>query len=92
MLILTRRVGETVMVGQDITVTVVGVKGTQVRLGIGAPKEVAVHRKEIYERINVEAHTVENHERGRGAGLVIQCLRRSGTGWTHSPARRDNRQ
>jgi carbon storage regulator len=55
MLILTRRVGETVMVGRDITVQVVGVKGTQVRLGIGAPKDIAIHRKEIYERINVEA-------------------------------------
>jgi len=51
MLILTRRIGETVMIGQDVTVTVLGVKGQQVRLGIGAPKDVAVHREEIYERI-----------------------------------------
>lgn len=54
MLILTRRVGETVMVGDDITVTVLGVKGNQVRLGVNAPKEVAVHREEIYERIKRE--------------------------------------
>ena len=54
MLILTRRVGESVKVGQDITVTVLGVKGNQVRLGVDAPKNVAVHREEIYERIQAE--------------------------------------
>jgi carbon storage regulator len=54
MLILTRRVGETVVIGDDITVTVLGVKGNQVRLGIGAPKDVAVHREEVYERIKAE--------------------------------------
>ena len=54
MLILTRRVGETVMIGHDVTVTVLGVKGNQVRTGINAPKSVAVHREEIYERIHRE--------------------------------------
>ena len=56
MLILTRRVGETVMIGgQEVTVTVLGVKGNQIRLGINAPKSVAVHREEIFERIQREA-------------------------------------
>jgi carbon storage regulator len=55
MLILTRRIGETVMIGQDIAVKIVEVKGNQVRLGIEAPKEVAVHREEIYERIKSES-------------------------------------
>ena len=54
MLILTRRVGETVMVGDEVTVTVLGVKGNLVRIGVNAPKEVAVHREEIYERIKRE--------------------------------------
>ena len=54
MLILTRRVGETVMIGDSVNVTVLGVKGNQVRLGVGAPKTVAVHREEIYERIQRE--------------------------------------
>jgi carbon storage regulator len=58
MLILTRRVGETVMIGNEVTFTVLGVKGNQVRIGVNAPKDVAVHREEIYERIKRE----EDHE------------------------------
>ena len=60
MLILTRRVGETLMVGDEVTVTVLGVKGNQVRSGGNAPKEVAVHREEIYQRIQKEKDDASN--------------------------------
>jgi carbon storage regulator len=68
MLILTRRVGETVMIGDDVTITVLGVKGNQVRVGINAPKSIAVHREEIYERIKrehaAEAATTDKQKSG----------------------------
>ena len=62
MLILTRRVSETIVIGNDITVTVLGVKGNQIRVGVNAPKEVAVHREEIYERIRREQQRESTHE------------------------------
>jgi carbon storage regulator len=65
MLILTRRVGETVIIGNDVDVTVLGVKGNQVRLGVKAPREVTVHREEIYQRICRE------QQNGNGAAEVI---------------------
>lgn len=71
MLILTRRVGETVMIGDDVTVTVLGVKGNQVRIGVNAPRDVAVHREEIFERIKREergGNSEEAPHRGNGHG------------------------
>lgn len=67
MLILTRRVGETLMVGDEVSVTVLGIKGNQVRIGVNAPKDVAVHREEIYQRIQQERtmqHKLSHLEQG----------------------------
>ena len=66
MLILTRRVGETLMIGDDVTVTVLGVKGNQVRIGVNAPKDVSVHREEIYERIKKEQQLQQQGLAGSG--------------------------
>ena len=93
MLILTRRVGETVMIGNDVTVTVLGVKGNQVRVGVNAPRDVAVHREEIFERIKREGHDAQIDSKTttatnttaapRGAG------RSSGNGYASNGADRD---
>jgi carbon storage regulator len=64
MLILTRRVGETLVIGDDVNVTVLGVRGNQVRLGVNAPKEVAVHREEIYQRIQNEGDNSDPSKSG----------------------------
>jgi len=60
MLILTRKTNETLMVGDEVTVTVLGVKGNQVRIGINAPRTISVHREEVYERINSEKQKDHN--------------------------------
>ena len=66
MLILTRRIGETLMIGDDISITVIGVKGNQVRIGIDAPKEVAVHREEIFNRIKSDKLRLVEPEESTG--------------------------
>lgn len=76
MLILTRRVGETLMIGEDVSVTVLGVKGNQVRIGINAPQDVAVHREEIFQRIQRETRVAgdsgegESGSSGAGGGAA----------------------
>ena len=66
MLILTRRIGETLMIGDEVTVTVLGVKGNQVRIGVNAPKDVAVHREEIFDRIKSEDGSSDQGEAQQG--------------------------
>ena len=67
MLILTRKVGETLMIGDDISVTVLGVKGNQVRIGVNAPRDVNVHRKEIYDRIQDDSPDADSTSNPQGA-------------------------
>jgi len=69
MLILTRRVGETLMIGDSVTVTILGVKGNQVRVGITAPKDVAVHREEIFQRIGREGSAQGGEKPADDSGL-----------------------
>ncbi|MBL6895155.1 MAG: carbon storage regulator CsrA [Porticoccaceae bacterium] len=71
MLILTRRVGETLVIGDDVTITVLGVRGNQVRVGVNAPKDVAVHREEIYQRIQDEKTDENSFENNKKDDDVV---------------------
>jgi carbon storage regulator len=85
MLILTRRVGETVMIGNDVTVTVLGVKGNQVRIGVNAPRDVAVHREEIFERIKREEQDESGTTPARPATARANGNGHAGNGMDREP-------
>jgi carbon storage regulator len=68
MLILTRRIGETLKIGDNIEVTILSLKGNQIRIGVNAPKDVEVHRSEVYERIQKERGNIKNEEEVSGTG------------------------
>ena len=72
MLILTRRVGETLMIGDEVTVTVLGVKGNQVRIGVNAPRDVSVHREEIYVSSEKTANTIAEVKKRGSVGPLMQ--------------------
>jgi len=72
MLILTRRPGESLIIGDDVTVMVLGIKGNQVRVGVNAPKDTSVHREEIYQRIQEEKQQEGNEEQGDQGGSIYE--------------------
>lgn len=75
-LILSRRVGETIMIGDDVTVTVLGINGNQVRLGINAPQHVEVHREEIYEKIQAEKLSSQSPTQAKRDGIFVTAFKK----------------